>query len=239
MRTWFVVLSAVAGIGLASQANAVTFNLSSNGTIETGTNPLTFLEDGIGLSVIGGRTGAADGGDILDFVPIETTLNRTNDGLAVDSDNADNNPAELDGIDPEFVQFTFSRRVRLENVVFAQVGNDDTVDFAVGNRDVDVIASSESSLSNPVLPLTDRLAFWSDATFTTNDTGVIFNGGGTGDAAGREFTFYTNGVDDDFTIFSITVVAAVPIPATLPLMIAALGGFGFVARRRMKAAQAA
>jgi len=38
-----------------------------------------------------------------------------------------------------------------------------------------------------------------------------------------------------FDDFSFTAPAVIPVPATMPLLVAGLGGFGFLARRRRQA----
>lgn len=226
MRKLACALGAVCGLALGGAASAATFLFD----VDANTTSASFNFD------------IDDQDPIFDVDPtISVTASGQSDapgfqvllgsgGLSITSSPTDD---EIDGPNGDRLTLTFNRRVRLENVVFAQIQVSDNVDFLIDGRDVDVAASSAASLSNNALPPSDRPAFYSDATFTADPTDFFFTGSAsTSNPDGKSFTFFGPDATDDFSIFAVTVVAAIPVPATLPLMIVALGGIGFAARRR-------
>jgi len=214
-------LPLVAFASFASAANAATIEFDE-------TNDSTFLASFALFNAAGERTSTANGDAVLElsarvFRGSDGEV-RTNPQRLVDLDNNgagvfsfDNDGDTSDQIDGDggndLLIFTFFQEVTLTGVTFREDnGNGD--DFSFGKVTGDFYAGHKNSTVYP----------------TTNED---FTGFSLAELTGSVFGFGAKASGADYRVASISYeLAAVPVPATLPLLLAGFGGLA--AMRRYK-----
>lgn len=195
----------------AAPASAATFNFTGDffGSIAPDSPSKTFTVDGITVTVTAGTFSNASNPSNINFANRLVDLDFFS-GLGADGRFDGDN---IDGrLGNDVLVFSFSRKIIFENIRFRnRDGNDDFAFGAVTGSLFDRIVDFED-VQNTVLV----------SAFATMDQ-----------AMGRTFGIGAIQSNDNFTIRSIEV-AAVPIPAALPLFLSGLLGMGWLARRRRK-----
>ncbi|MEL7545446.1 MAG: hypothetical protein AAGJ84_02270 [Pseudomonadota bacterium] len=205
----------MAGFAMAP-ASAATFDFTGDllASIAPDSDSKVYTVDGITLTVTAGTFPNANPSDI-NFGTRQVDQDFFS-GLGADAFGDGDN---VDGsFGNDVLVFSFSRAVKFLSIDFGNVdGNDDFAFGSVSGTLFSRIVNFED-VSNAVLV----------STFATMDQ-----------ATGSSFGIGAIGTFDNFTIQGIEV-AAVPIPAALPLFLSGLFGLQWFARRRRKlAAQAA
>lgn len=201
------VMAALLVIGGASAASAATFNFAGP---EREATTFSFSEDGIGLVASSGNF--IDPTDtILPALPGQTVTQAAG-GLGVDRFDLgplEGDPPVINGA-TDLLILTFDRLVRFDSISFSRVDADDDFDLALDG--VFIIEDENILAMNPYV-------FGSGVTGYAVAIGADSVGGALGFGG------------DDFRVKAIDVTA-VPAPAALPLLLAALAGLGYAARRR-------
>lgn len=120
------------------------------------------------------------------------------------------NPPEING-GFDLLTLTFSEKVSFTSIRFGEVDSDDDADIYIDGAILLEDVKFGGVAGNPYL-------------FAAGITGTSIS-------IGADTLFGFLGAGDDFRVLGITV-APVPVPAALPLLAAALGGLGLLARRR-------
>lgn len=209
-----------------AQASQVTFDLSGPFAVTSGSLDYTDAASGLELTTSAYRWSfdSTVGGVTLDQ---QVELNRAGDGLGVFSSNADGFPIDSFGTYEEAVRLEFSKPVRIISATF-NYWDDVLDDFSIARY-----APDGSFVSDE---------FFQDATCLTGTcSGVLGDLAQSGDYSflgfSEDFAIGAEGIDDAYTLLSVTV-APIPVPPAIAMMLAGLGGFA-VLRRRQSATSAA
>ena len=188
-----LVAAGIAVLGWAGAAQAAP--VVANFTGPTNTAPDMSFDLGGGLSV----TATAylhDGGPAADApfgtaTPIEVYQRPSGLGAF----NGPGDTSSVDGTDPEFLRFTFNQEVTLLSVVFHFITDNDQLDMAVDNADIDVVEFLG----------TQDLDTLPDGDFGASGSVATFADGG---LTGTVFDFYTTDSNDNYIIRELLIETA-------------------------------
>lgn len=204
-------LAMASAILLSLPAHAAVFNFA--GAVDEAES-FSFTQDGIVLTVTSGNF-IDPANLILPALPGQT-VTRNGNGLGVDRFDIptpfgtfEGDPPEINGA-TDLLILSFDRTVRFTSLAFGEVDDDDDFDLALDG--VFVLEDINIAASNPFL-------FGPGFTGTTLAIGA--------DTLGGVF-----GGGDDFRVLEIEI-SAVPLPASLPLLLGGLAGFGLLSRKRL------
>ncbi|MEP0961136.1 MAG: VPLPA-CTERM sorting domain-containing protein [Roseobacter sp.] len=208
-------------LGSAANAATITFETDESGFVQTpsgstggaATGPFQSGLNGVTFTIDADTFGLRYGSLSLNGES-RIAITQNNEGLGVNNFNPDGS-GEIDGSGSnDILVFQFSSAVRLTEIIFESVSNNDDFVFYTPGQSPN---AAQFDILNPIPFDIDG----DEGLFATNFTGTTFGIGAFGD-------------NDDFRVSKLTV-AAVPLPAGLPLLMAGLGAFGFMSRRKKKA----
>ena len=213
MKKLLAATCALAMMGTAASATTVTFETDESAdpnfiAVAPG-GVMGVAVDDVGLLDIIGRRFSGESGSIA--LGPQEDINQNVEGLGVRNSRLDN--SDVDGfVRNDIIVFTFDRNVRLSNVIFENVSNnDDFVFYVPGNMpnavDFDIV--------NPIPNDTD------------GDEGIF----DFGNQVVSTFGIGARGRNDDFRISRVEV-NAVPLPASALLLLAGVGGLAAMRRKK-------
>ncbi|TCS59992.1 putative secreted protein [Primorskyibacter sedentarius] len=225
-----VVASAVLAVGVVSGATAATVNFSASPAVQGPS--LSQTVDGVTLTATGfSYTPTSTIGSTV-TLGAQADVIIGNQGLGVCDDLSPSSSALVscgqplvDAVSnnggPELASFAFSKAVNILSVTFNQNDNNDDVDLYAGSP-LALVLRDTSSLSGG--PTGDVISLAGNAAFE----GILNFGVGI-------FDFGPNGNNSDqvrIASIEFEAVNVVPLPAGAVLLFTALGGLGFMRRRR-------
>lgn len=208
-------------LGTAAQAGTITFETDEAGFVDTPAGSTGGAPVGPYASGLAGVTFTIDAdtfgtsGDPLSLNNEQfIAITQNSEGLGVNNLNPDGS-GDIDGFGSnDILIFEFSRSVRLNEVIFENVDNNDDFVFYTPDQSPN---AAQFDIFNPIPFDTDG----DEGLFSFNFVGTTFGIGAIG-------------FNDNFRVSQLNV-SAVPLPAGLPLLLAGLGAFGLVRRRKAKA----